>query len=158
MTTDPTSGSYQRMFSDYAVSGYRTGVDLLFNNLTVSGTIQSVSTGSIITGYTGNIVPADTDWHMITWRFDHTLSSANAKIRIDNGSDSTINKTASTPSSGNHQHEGHIGSSGIETTNFGGLLDEISIWDRVLTDAELTALYNTGAGKRIGDSWKELGT
>jgi len=32
------------------------------------------------------------------------------------------------------------------TGNFDGMIDEIGVWSRALTDAEVTQLYNAGAG------------
>jgi len=39
-----------------------------------------------------------------------------------------------------------------------GNLDELSFWNRILTDAEITLLYNAGSGKEISTTWSELGT
>jgi hypothetical protein len=46
---------------------------------------------------------------------------------------------------------------------FEGNIAEMSIWERVLTDAEITTLYNSGNGVRLADAtqsatWEELGT
>jgi hypothetical protein len=43
-----------------------------------------------------------------------------------------------------------------------GALDELSIWNRRLTDSEISTLYNSGTGQVIADgmskSWEEIGT
>ena len=39
-----------------------------------------------------------------------------------------------------------LGSSGDNNQTWDGLLDEVGIWNTILTDAQVTSLYNSGAG------------
>jgi len=50
--------------------------------------------------------------------------------------------------------------SGSNRETFGGTLDDMSIWNRVLTSSEITTLYSSGYGRELpaGNSWKEEGT
>jgi hypothetical protein len=152
--------SSNHLFSTYAVSGYRTGTDIVVNSREIYFVTQSSSTGTVVSFQTsGSIIPNNTDWHMVTIRVDDTLSSNQVKIKIDDGVEQSGNTGTGAPSTGNAQHEGHIGSSGAENAWFDGRIDEMSIFNRILTDAEVTTLYNSGAGKRIADDpWKEIGS
>ena len=56
---------------------------------------------------------------------------------------------------------GAISGSGGE--GFDGYLDDVSVWERALTDAEVASIYNAGTGATIltatdADSWVEKGT
>ena len=121
---------------------------------------RGVATTTVVSTNSGaSFVPSDSAFHFYSIRYDHTLASSNVKISIDNGTPVTGNKTSDTPSSADSAFPFNI----AENCNgYGAFLDgnltEMSIWNRVLTDAEVTTIYNSGSGKRIGDSWKEEGT
>ena len=53
----------------------------------------------------------------------------------------------------------NVDSSGAQW-GFDGLIDEVSIWNRVLTDNEISVLYNSGTGTPIDNAkaWQEIGT
>ena len=52
-----------------------------------------------------------------------------------------------------------IGQDSTGAEYMGADMDECSIWDRYLSDDEITSLYNSGNGKAISStSWKEKGT
>lgn len=40
---------------------------------------------------------------------------------------------------------------GDTTSSWCGYVDEVGVWDRALADAEITNLYNSGAGKFYPD-------
>ena len=81
-------------------------------------------------------------WYMITY----TADSDGAEAFIDGVSvgtqagDATLNFGSSA--------SGNIGEDYVKSAGRGmdGLMDEFGIWSRVLTDPEITALYNGGAG------------
>ena len=139
-------------------------VGLLIDVLTDEGLEVWMGRGVALTtviakSTSANFVPSDSAFHFYSIRYDHTLASSNVKISIDNGTPVTGNKTSDTPSSADSAFPFNI----AENCNgYGAFLDgnltEMSIWNRVLTDAEVTTIYNSGSGKRIGDSWKEEGT
>lgn len=87
---------------------------------------------------------------MITVRYDQTLGSANAKIQVDDGSVTSLNKLNNSNTTSNATGSGKIARYGTLTSGYlDGNFDEYSIWDRVLTDAEVTELYNIGEGLEI---------
>jgi len=94
----------------------------------------------------GGFFPADTDFHMVTIRYDESLASDQALIRIDDGTDTAGSKAADLVD----------GDAGFvmriaqlpNNTQFAcdANLDEMSIWNRILTDEEITELFNGGSG------------
>lgn len=96
-------------------------------------------------------LPADTaSFHMLTVRYNEALASGNLLMRVDNGTDESINK-AGTRTNGNATTATAIGqlSNLVNAAVYAGDLDEFSIWDRVLTDDEITRLYNSGNGLEL---------
>ena len=112
---------------------------------------RGVPLTTVISANSGaSFVPSDSVFHFYSIRYDHTLASSNVKISIDNGTPVTANKTSDTPSSADAAFPLNI----AEFCNgYGSFLDgnltEMSIWNRVLTDAEVTTLYNAGRGKAV---------
>lgn len=98
----------------------------------------------------GNYVPDSTNWYFYVFRWDVSLGSSNLKIRRNDANEETGNKTANTPTNSNATNRPRIGSQSNSTAfMFNGLLDEMSIWNRLLTAGEETALYNSGNGAAI---------
>jgi hypothetical protein len=80
-------------------------------------------------------------WHLVLFWYDSSDGSVNASI--NNGTVTTLtgatgNIERSTPLTVGYRLEASL--------TYDGLIDEIGIWDRVLTPAERTQLYNGGAG------------
>jgi len=113
----------------------------------------------------------DDEWHFYSMTWDQTLGSANLKIHRDMGTTSptyqTANKTTNNNNSGNASHAlgfRHYTANGINDDTYippTASYAELSIWDRVLTDAELTKIYNSGKGMDLitgTNLWKEKGT
>jgi hypothetical protein len=80
-------------------------------------------------------------WHLVLFWYDSSDGSVNASI--NNGTVTTLtgatgNIERSTPLTVGYRLAGPL--------TYDGLIDEIGIWDRVLTPAERTQLYNGGAG------------
>ena len=98
-----------------------------------------------LNGTDANVIPNDTNWHMLTVTFDEDGGSNNLKIYIDGSSVATRSGTTS-GSASNPAYYPNIGRMVSATEYFAGLIDEYSIWSRVLTTSEITALYNSGNG------------
>ena len=99
---------------------------------------------------TASFVPSDNQFHFYCLRWNQNLGSDNLLCSIDDGTPEKQNKTVETPSSANAAFPLNI----AEYCNgYGAFLDgnltEMSIWNRVLTDAEVTTIYNSGNGKAI---------
>lgn len=88
-------------------------------------------------------VPSAGIWYHLTLTYDHSLPSANAELFIDSISQGTKDKTINIPSSANPTN---IMSLGSRTYNsdmfFNGLIDDVRVYNRVLTLAEIKKIYN----------------
>lgn len=88
-------------------------------------------------------------WQMLAITFDFSLGSDNLKLSINDGTKEASNTgilgTGEDPGFNLTLGEAALGND----EPYDGLMDEVSIWKRVLTDAEITALYNGGVGLPI---------
>jgi len=107
------------------------------------------SGGFLIVAQITDYFPENTDWHMMTVRWDEAAGSGNCLIRINDGTDSSINKSG-TPVDGDSTDEMSIGNLQV-APNFawGGLQDEMSIFNRLFSEAEIEDVYNGGSGLEL---------
>ena len=109
-----------------------------------------------------NVITSNTWFHVVvTWDTVNDLF-----VMYIDGSD----VSATTLATGNPAtvDEINIGSDHSDNQLWGGKLDEIGIWTKILTSSEVTSLYNSGNGLaypflegtsmqiNIGDVWKEV--
>lgn len=97
-----------------------------------------------------NYLPDTTTWYMYTLTWDISLASNNYSLFRNAANEENANDSGATATDGDNQFVFTIGaraSDHIKFLNF--YVSELSIWDRVLTDDEITALYNGGSGKEI---------
>ena len=145
---DMTGNSSGTIMGDAATNNTNNGIQIICTN--VNGTFRARVTdgGGVVTQLitSSGFVPQDNAMHFYKITYDQSLSSDNMKMSVDNGTNVTQTKTGNAPTNGNSQTELYIGSS--DATNFflAGEVAEMSIWSRVLTDAEVTAIYNSGSG------------
>jgi len=88
--------------------------------------------------------PNDTDFHMVTITGDNS-SSGTCKIYLDN----TLKQSVSRSNAGSDtsaQESLNLFREADGSPYWNGTLDEISLWNRVLTSDERSALYNSGSG------------
>ena len=113
----------------------------------------------------------DDAWHFYAFTMDFSLSSATLKMWRDMGTTTpayqTADKGAGALESGNPTYAlgfRHYTASGVSSNTYippTASYCELSIWDRVLTDAELDKIYNSGAGMDLvtgAKIWVERGT
>lgn len=94
---------------------------------------------------TNTVTPSTGNWFFIAFRCD--LAADQLKLRV-NSTDSTV--TTYTGDTKNTSSNLEIGRLPYSTSNRSdGLTDEVGIWKRVLSDAELDALYNSGSGRTL---------
>lgn len=124
---DPTGQELIARSSDFALTWAFDGLGLTER---FSWTVYS-SIGS----YTIQAeVPPDT-WHFVVVEYDST--TLNARLKVDNGAWGSVT-TAGTA----------IQSTGLVDAgaSYDRDIDELGLWDRLLTDLEISALYNGGTG------------
>jgi hypothetical protein len=89
--------------------------------------------GDATATYSGSLNAA---WHFIVAWFDPVDSKT--RISVDNATP-IVSTTARTTT--------QVATTTRIGSTFGGLIDEVALWDRVLTADERTELWNAGAGK-----------
>ena len=95
-------------------------------------------------------IPLNTLKH-ITITYDGSASYTSFKIYINGVSNTVVGSTntlGSYDTPNPSAYNLNIGRRPAGQYYFSGILDEVSIWNRVLTAAEATELYNAGAGKQ----------
>ena len=112
--------------------------------------------------WTGQSVDNSWDFYSIT--FDGATGTSNAfKVKMNNTGLYQVNRTSHAPNSGNPAHSLHIGSNQPTWDTYVMRhfnMADLSVWNRVLTDAEITTLYASGNGKVLTvseKSWVEKG-
>lgn len=97
---------------------------------------------------TTNCLPADT-WTHVVVIYDGSLSGNSNRLKIYvNGSQETLSFTGTIPASlQNAATPLLLGDFGNLSRYWNGRLDEMGFWARALTGAEVTELYNAGAGR-----------
>ena len=88
-------------------------------------------------------------WVMITMTCDYSDTSNTYKVYL-NGSAGSTQARGTTGSTGNSEYSLKLAARGTGSSNFfDGSFDELSIWQRELSQSEITSLYNSGNGKAI---------
>lgn len=139
---DTFAGS-QDIFSTTDFAGTRAGVG---TRISGGGTIQFFlgKNGTDFTTITATSgFPDTTDFHMVTYHYDD--ATGNGSIIVDDGTPVTTGSHNLT-NTDNPQDWLNIGNNPTGAEWFNGKIDELSVWDRVLTTDEITALYNGGSG------------
>lgn len=106
-----------------------------------SGGVSRVSSRGIGGHYVRSITPYDwSDWHLIVWTRDATTGET--KISVDGGEFGTNTEGPTGPMSFDSLTICHHVAVGGHKPS----IDDVSIWDRVLTQDEIISLYDNGSG------------
>lgn len=119
------SGTYKLRFNGYSTGG-----------------------GSNIT-YDWTQTLSNSTWYHIVFRFDalgHTSGDGTAEVFVNGSSIGTITNGSYTGSSNTTGAFSISGLGGLYQWWWDGLIDEVGCWSRLVTDAEITSLYNSGSG------------
>ena len=131
--------------------GAQAGVRLAFNgSLGVQFVFQNTSGNYFLLDTTTGFLPNNTNYNMLTVTYDQSLASNNLKVYSNGSLDHSVSKNGTTPSDSNSSISMGIGDDQGGDGNMYGLLDELSIWNRILTQSEITSLYNSGNGASMG--------
>tara|TARA_R110002051_G_scaffold96466_1_gene166614 strand:+ start:1270 stop:2160 length:891 start_codon:yes stop_codon:yes gene_type:complete len=105
-----------------------------------------------------NSIP-DNNFHFYCWRWDYTLGSNNLKFRRDDGNEELFQQV-NTASNTSHTDPLTIADQSNHGTNKEPTVNiaEMSIWNRILTSAEETALYQESLKVQDGAVYYETDT
>ena len=145
---DMTGNGSGTVMSTSATSNTNVGLQIICTN--ANGTFRARVTdgGGVVTQLitSSGFVPQDNAMHFYKITYDQSLSSDNMKMSVDNGTNVTQTKAGNAPTDGNAYQAMYIGMSTTSDFPCAGEFAEMSIWNRVLTDAEVTKIYNSGSG------------
>ena len=147
-----TNNSNPRLFDMYNGAGdyynqYTSNVEYEMSYRNSGGTVNMRT-------LTGNSSWSSTNWHFICWRFSvgRSESSQVIKMTVDNYANNTLHThTPSAATAGsNTMKSGFMGydpDSGASSYSFEGNTGGWRVFNNELTDAQITYLYNSGAGR-----------
>lgn len=107
-------------------------------------------TGTVFANATGNnYIPDTTDWHMYAFTFDISLGSNNSEIRRDNANLKQASVTGTAVDTNSSNALSFMINPRAVASYIGLYACEWSVWDRVLSTEDQTALWNDGDGMEI---------
>lgn len=106
---------------------------IVFNSVSTSNTVTASSFGA----------PSTSTFYMLAARVDNTANTVTISVNAG-----TVDSTALTVTTHNGGARFNISGSGNATPieYWDGVIDEVGVWSRALSDAEITTLYNGGVG------------
>ena len=166
------NGAIQQLIGNTPITPIESGFAIKIQDRSASNEVRQVATvfnnngSAMYSAYNGTDgdMPNNTNWAMITVRCNGATTSGATAIDINiNGGTSnndfstpngTCTRTSSTATARNASYGlmfgrnllKRWGSTNAHADPFDGSFDEVSIWNRELTDAECIALYNSGSG------------
>lgn len=139
-----------------AAGGGNIGMSLWFGDdagqsqdHTIRFTISNGTVFIINSTTTASFFPKNTNYHMVTMTYDGSLGSNQLKLFMDGGNKEQFSNTAaeSVSNATFALDLATLGNSVLDGVWPG--IDECSIWNSILTDAQISDLYNNGKGRRI---------
>ena len=142
---ETATGIFQGIVSKLTVAGDQVSYLLGINDLG-QVTFECSSDGTRTGSSVWNQVQSTTILSTSTWYFcvGRHRNGNNVEIMINAVSEETATHTAGIY---NGTAAFEIGAYNVNSSNFDGIIDEVGVWNRVLTDDEVTYLYNAGAGR-----------
>ena len=144
-----TGSGSQEIFNtmDSVHAANENGFNMYFVNTNAMTVAFGNGSSATFSTTSSNTIPNKTAFHFVVVRYDQSLGSSALKICVNDG---TVQNFAASAYS-NNNNAARIGKIGEmnDRGDLAGLISEFSIWNRVLTDTEVTTLYNSGVGKAI---------
>lgn len=148
----PTGGAQYSYISKFLSTGNQRSyiLYLVESAGTITLNFLSYTNGSTGTTKTVTWAPSTATWYMVTMTY--TAAAGEVRFYVD-GTQLGTTQTGAGTSIFNGTAPFDIGDvNQFGTLGFDGLLDEVSVHSRVLSDSEITEIYNAGAGLSY-DSW-----
>lgn len=160
LTTSESDTLYNFMGDNPTFATANIGINIFLDDRSSSSRDHQINV-LIARGVTGQPVidglssvgffPKDTNWHLLVATYNQSLGSNNLQLIMDGdtANKELFTKTANAPSNSDSSNAMWLAETAGGTADFAGNLDEVSVWNRVLSDEEITALYNAGNGRAI---------
>ena len=117
-----------------------------FRIYTLNGSDELVANFSGTSGF----IPNNTTWYFYCFRWDQDIASNNFKASRNDNNLEQSNKTGNSPSDSDATDPMTFAKRPDANSNYTQIaLAEVSVWNRILTDNEITTLYNSGDGQAI---------
>lgn len=111
--------------------------------------IAILSSGSNYISISSNsIVIPSNSYSMISLTYNGTPNVSGFKIYVNATSDTLTSVYNTFTTSASNTSDFLMGCLTTNSYFYGGRIDEIGVWDRVITQTEVTELYNSGSGKQ----------
>jgi len=106
------------------------------------------SQGATLGGTTSStVIPNDAGWHFVVAQYDYQVGTT--YISVDNGTLESVATGETISTTTTPQDKLHLGNTPFLDNDLNGELDDVSIWNRILTAAEITSIYNSGTGATL---------
>lgn len=148
----PTDGNYMIPLAKWNATGNQRSYEVVVRNTSGQYTLEIFYSDDGLGGASANVATANVSLSTSTWYyFVITIAGSSETMTLyKDGSSLTL---ASNSQNGNTSiydstsaFEVGRGTSDLGYVN--GAIDELGIWDRVLSASEVTSLYNSGAGNQ----------
>jgi hypothetical protein len=139
---DPDTGANEYMFGKGSSSGAENTFEYWLRYVESSSKMQfSVGNNVTVLANTFGVVTLGTWIFVVCW---HDATANTLNIQINNGAADSAADTGIQAENTNALSFGRPGE--YDGVYYGGLIDEVGFWKRVLTGEEKTYLYNLGVG------------
>lgn len=95
----------------------------------------------------GSTVVTDNKWHHTCFTYDGTVTTAGTKLYVDGSAETLTNVLADSDPGVLVDSGTFIGKRGDSTGLFSGNIDDVRLYNRVLSPSEVTLLYNGGVAR-----------
>lgn len=136
---------YQWIFTQGGSSDYQSIVPFYLESDGTLGSLISTDTGNWTNILNTGFVPTNNEWHHLVLTVDGSI----ARLYYDgyNIVNDPYSGSILAPDIDRFTIGENLQDPFEDPFNLDGKIDEIGIWNRALTGAEITSLYNAGAGK-----------
>lgn len=152
----PASGSaggssIRTLISRVDNDGSKRGYALILSGGHLALKLTQNITGNYLNAVTTTRGFDDGNWHHVVVTYDGAISSSSIKLYVD-GQNKTFNVEASNAVNNMQGSTGRFMLGGIGTNSsnawhFSGTLDDVARWNTILSDSEITTIYNQGLGE-----------
>ena len=99
---------------------------------------------------TTSYIPDTTNFYFYLFTYDQAPSTNNLKVHRDDANLEQFTKSAATPDNNNAKGVNTVGKNSQVANDFlHGNIAEMSVWNKVMSGADQTSLYNSGSGFEI---------